>query len=122
MTTFASLAYVQTRVDPLRDIIYVNGNRLPKKLPPKVYLALNKPKGFVTVTKYILFHIVFLSLLLMQDWKLFLWFRNLMQFYCGRYICSSGEKKSVMCLVDDYLRSWVCDVLNFGSTAFCLLS
>ncbi|XP_048326388.2 putative ribosomal large subunit pseudouridine synthase SVR1, chloroplastic isoform X2 [Ziziphus jujuba] len=57
----------QTRVDPLRDIIYVNGNRLPKKLPPKVYLALNKPKG---------------------------------------YICSSGEKKSVMCLVDDYLRSW----------------
>lgn len=37
----------QTRVDPLRDIIYVNGNRLPKKLPPKVYLALNKPKGYI---------------------------------------------------------------------------
>lgn len=37
----------QTRVDPARDIIYVNGNRLPKKLPPKVYLALNKPKGYI---------------------------------------------------------------------------
>ncbi|XP_010554550.1 PREDICTED: uncharacterized protein LOC104824234 [Tarenaya hassleriana] len=37
----------QTRVDPVRDIIYVNGNRLPKKLPPKVYLALNKPKGYI---------------------------------------------------------------------------
>ncbi|OMO93069.1 hypothetical protein COLO4_17136 [Corchorus olitorius] len=37
----------QTRVDPNKDIIYVNGNRLPKKLPPKVYLALNKPKGYI---------------------------------------------------------------------------
>ncbi|KDP32584.1 hypothetical protein JCGZ_13134 [Jatropha curcas] len=37
----------QTRVDPARDIIYVDGNRLPKKLPPKVYFALNKPKGYI---------------------------------------------------------------------------
>ncbi|KAM7267278.1 hypothetical protein ACFE04_009444 [Oxalis oulophora] len=37
----------QTKVDPRRDSIYVNGNRLPKKLPPKVYLALNKPKGYI---------------------------------------------------------------------------
>ncbi|KAH0882549.1 hypothetical protein HID58_058645 [Brassica napus] len=37
----------QTRVDPTRDIIYVNGNRVPKKLPPKVYFALNKPKGYI---------------------------------------------------------------------------
>ncbi|XP_044509310.1 putative ribosomal large subunit pseudouridine synthase SVR1, chloroplastic [Mangifera indica] len=37
----------QTRVDPASDIIYVNGRRLPKKLPPKVYLALNKPKGYI---------------------------------------------------------------------------
>uniref|UniRef100_A0A2C9VY59 RNA-binding S4 domain-containing protein n=2 Tax=Manihot esculenta TaxID=3983 RepID=A0A2C9VY59_MANES len=37
----------QTRVDPARDVIYVNGNRLPKKLPPKLYLALNKPKGYI---------------------------------------------------------------------------
>lgn len=37
----------QTRVDPAKDIIYVNGNRLPKKQPPKVYLALNKPKGYI---------------------------------------------------------------------------
>ncbi|KAG5533165.1 hypothetical protein RHGRI_027397 [Rhododendron griersonianum] len=37
----------QTRVDPARDVIYVNGNRLPKRLPPKVYLALNKPKGYI---------------------------------------------------------------------------
>ncbi|XP_004308770.1 PREDICTED: uncharacterized protein LOC101314807 [Fragaria vesca subsp. vesca] len=57
----------QTPVDPGRDIIYVNGNRLPKKLPPKVYLALNKPKG---------------------------------------YICAAGEKKSVLSLFDDYLKSW----------------
>ncbi|XP_041022631.1 putative ribosomal large subunit pseudouridine synthase SVR1, chloroplastic isoform X1 [Juglans microcarpa x Juglans regia] len=59
----------QTRVDPARDVIYVNGNRLPKKQPPKVYFALNKPKG---------------------------------------YICSSGdvESKSVLCLFDEYLKSW----------------
>ncbi|KAJ8765936.1 hypothetical protein K2173_020452 [Erythroxylum novogranatense] len=59
----------QTRVDPARDVIYVNGNRLPRRLPPKVYLALNKPKG---------------------------------------YICSSGKKetKSVLCLFDDFLKSW----------------
>ncbi|XP_076946869.1 putative ribosomal large subunit pseudouridine synthase SVR1, chloroplastic [Bidens hawaiensis] len=37
----------QTRVDPKKDMIYVNGNRLPKKLPPKVYLALNKLKGYI---------------------------------------------------------------------------
>ncbi|KAI4382710.1 hypothetical protein MLD38_008638 [Melastoma candidum] len=37
----------QTRVDPGKDVIYVNGNRLPKRLPPKVYLALNKPKGYI---------------------------------------------------------------------------
>ncbi|KAF5188534.1 Pseudouridine synthase family protein [Thalictrum thalictroides] len=37
----------QTRVDPGRDIIYVNGNRISKKLPPKVYIALNKPKGYI---------------------------------------------------------------------------
>ncbi|KAJ4977584.1 hypothetical protein NE237_008364 [Protea cynaroides] len=37
----------QTRVDPARDVIYVNGRRLAKKLPPKVYFALNKPKGYI---------------------------------------------------------------------------
>lgn len=43
------LRWWQTRVDPAQDIIYVNGSRLAKKLPPKVYLALNKPKGFVQI-------------------------------------------------------------------------
>ncbi|KAL1343689.1 hypothetical protein HN51_030034 [Arachis hypogaea] len=37
----------QTRVDPAKDVIYVNGSRLPKRLPHKVYLALNKPKGYI---------------------------------------------------------------------------
>lgn len=37
----------QTRVDPFKDIIYVNGCRLSKKLPPKLYFALNKPKGYI---------------------------------------------------------------------------
>ncbi|GER48961.1 unnamed protein product [Striga asiatica] len=37
----------QTKVDPGKDVIYVNGSRLPKKLPSKVYLALNKPKGYI---------------------------------------------------------------------------
>lgn len=37
----------QTRVDILKDQIYVNGNRLSKKLPPKLYFALNKPKGYI---------------------------------------------------------------------------
>ncbi|EXB96209.1 putative RNA pseudouridine synthase [Morus notabilis] len=65
----------QTRVDPAKDVIYVNGNRLPKRLPPKVYLALNKPKG---------------------------------------YICSVGDKKSVMSLFDDYLKIW--DKRNLGQS------
>ncbi|KAG9441890.1 hypothetical protein H6P81_017744 [Aristolochia fimbriata] len=37
----------QTRVDVYKDIIYVNGSRLPKKLPPKLYFAVNKPKGYI---------------------------------------------------------------------------
>ncbi|KAL5069482.1 hypothetical protein RYX36_020369 [Vicia faba] len=37
----------QTKVDPSKDIIYVNGSRLPKRQPHKVYLALNKPKGYI---------------------------------------------------------------------------
>ncbi|XP_057426201.1 putative ribosomal large subunit pseudouridine synthase SVR1, chloroplastic isoform X2 [Lotus japonicus] len=37
----------QTKVDPAKDSIYVNGNRLPKRQPRKVYLALNKPKGYI---------------------------------------------------------------------------
>lgn len=36
---------MQTPVDPFKDTIYVNGSRLSKKLPPKLYFALNKPKG-----------------------------------------------------------------------------
>ncbi|KAK3025905.1 hypothetical protein RJ639_042378, partial [Escallonia herrerae] len=62
-----------------QGIIYVNGNRLPKKLPPKVYFAMNKPKGFVFFVA--------------SDFI---------------YICSSGEKdtKYVVSLFDDYLKSW----------------
>lgn len=37
----------QTLVDPLKDAIYIDGNSLPKKLPPKLYFALNKPKGYI---------------------------------------------------------------------------
>ncbi|URE04575.1 ribosomal large subunit pseudouridine synthase [Musa troglodytarum] len=37
----------QSRVDLAKDSIYVNGNRLSKKLPPKLYFALNKPKGYI---------------------------------------------------------------------------
>ncbi|KAI4992971.1 hypothetical protein ZWY2020_007284 [Hordeum vulgare] len=57
----------QTKVDISKDSIYVNGNRISKKLPPKLYFAVNKPKG---------------------------------------YICSSGEEKSVISLLDDYLKGW----------------
>lgn len=93
---------LQTRVDPGKDIIYVNGNRLPKKLPPKVYLALNKPKGFVSFTEpqsaFSGFsdYVLQLNLYLMQSC------------YC-RYICSSGEKefRSVLDLFEDYLKAWV---------------
>uniref|UniRef100_A0A453ISJ4 RNA-binding S4 domain-containing protein n=2 Tax=Aegilops tauschii subsp. strangulata TaxID=200361 RepID=A0A453ISJ4_AEGTS len=35
----------QTKVDISKDSIYVNGNRISKKLPPKLYFAVNKPKG-----------------------------------------------------------------------------
>ncbi|KAJ7558251.1 hypothetical protein O6H91_04G030700 [Diphasiastrum complanatum] len=37
----------QTPVDPLRDFIYIDGHSLPKKLPPKLFFALNKPKGYI---------------------------------------------------------------------------
>lgn len=39
--------FPQTQVDLIRDSIYVNGNRLSKKLPPKLYFAVNKPKGYI---------------------------------------------------------------------------
>ncbi|CAM6119480.1 unnamed protein product [Calypogeia fissa] len=37
----------QTPVDPVKDIIYVDGRSLPKKMAPKLYFALNKPKGYI---------------------------------------------------------------------------
>ncbi|WVZ55499.1 hypothetical protein U9M48_006150 [Paspalum notatum var. saurae] len=37
----------QTKVDITKDSIYVNGNRISKKLPPKLYFAVNKPKGYI---------------------------------------------------------------------------
>lgn len=37
----------QTMVDPLKDSIYVDGRSLPKKLAPKLYFVLNKPKGYI---------------------------------------------------------------------------
>ncbi|KAG6553863.1 hypothetical protein Mapa_004780 [Marchantia paleacea] len=37
----------QTPVDPLKDIIYVDGNSLPKKMATKMYFVLNKPKGYI---------------------------------------------------------------------------
>ena len=40
--------FIQTKVDISKDSIYVNGNRISKKLPPKLYFAVNKPKGLVS--------------------------------------------------------------------------
>lgn len=37
----------QTPVDQARDSIYVDGRSLPKKLPPKLYFVVNKPKGYI---------------------------------------------------------------------------
>ncbi|XP_020585229.1 uncharacterized protein LOC110027922 [Phalaenopsis equestris] len=37
----------QALVDLSKDSIYVNGNRLSKRLPPKLHFALNKPKGYI---------------------------------------------------------------------------
>uniref|UniRef100_A0A8R7UA85 RNA-binding S4 domain-containing protein n=1 Tax=Triticum urartu TaxID=4572 RepID=A0A8R7UA85_TRIUA len=42
----------QTKVDISKDSIYVNGNRISKKLPPKLYFAVNKPKGSVSFLPY----------------------------------------------------------------------
>ena len=37
-----------SRVDPERDAIEVEGRALPRRAPARVYLALNKPRGYVT--------------------------------------------------------------------------
>ncbi|KAG0561307.1 hypothetical protein KC19_9G053800 [Ceratodon purpureus] len=37
----------QTPVNPLKDIIFLDGRSLPKKAPPKFYFALHKPKGYI---------------------------------------------------------------------------
>lgn len=37
----------QTAVDLGRDSIYVDGRSLPKKMPPKFYFLVNKPKGYI---------------------------------------------------------------------------
>jgi 16S rRNA U516 pseudouridylate synthase RsuA-like enzyme len=46
--------FVQTKVDISKDSIYVNGNRISKKLPPKLYFAVNKPKGLVSSFSYLI--------------------------------------------------------------------
>jgi hypothetical protein len=33
-----------------------------------------------------------------------------------RYICSSGDEKSVISLLDDYLKGWVCSIIGI----FCI--
>ena len=40
---------VQTPVNPLKDIIFLDGRSIPKKAPSKFYFALHKPKGLVSV-------------------------------------------------------------------------
>lgn len=37
----------QTAVDLVKDSIYVDGRTLPKKAPPKLCFAVNKPKGYI---------------------------------------------------------------------------
>lgn len=70
---------MQTRVDPTRDIIYVNGNRIPKKLPPKVYFALNKPKGlaFFSLFSFVASQTCNLCLIFASyQWQIHLFFRR----------------------------------------------
>lgn len=108
---------MQTKVDISKDSIYVNGNRISKKLPPKLYFAVNKPKGLVSYLPY------WLMFCISHDgpWYLaFKWniykikgtisFMNVVSI-CYRYICSSGEEsKSVVSLFNDYLKGWVCNI------------
>lgn len=43
---------------------------------------------------------------------------DLIQFWFDRFICSSGEKKSVLCLFDDYLKTWVCDASSLNTQKY----
>ncbi|XP_002991422.2 putative ribosomal large subunit pseudouridine synthase SVR1, chloroplastic [Selaginella moellendorffii] len=37
----------ETHVDPLKDLIYIDGKPIPRRLPPKMVFALYKPKGYI---------------------------------------------------------------------------
>eukprot|EP00850_Spirogloea_muscicola_P012840 SM000085S23190 [mRNA] locus=s85:35241:38019:+ [translate_table: standard] len=37
----------QTPVDPLRDVIYIDGRSLPRRTASKLYFAVHKPKGYI---------------------------------------------------------------------------
>lgn len=117
--------YLQTRVDPFRDVIYVNGNRLPKKFPPKFYFALNKPKGLVFLSFVHALLVLFLGLSFILHWKQHKFFQLLvlMLSLWSRYICSSGDKesKSVLSLFDEYWKNWVWEAIEFLCNMFFLL-
>ena len=113
--------FIQTKVDISKDSIYVNGNRISKKLPPKLYFAVNKPKGLVSY-----FPCFSCVLHRCHDYLAFQW--NICQrkgtinlcvvSICYRYICSCGEEsKSVVSLFNDYLKGWVCSIAGLGITS-----
>ena len=115
--------FIQTKVDISKDSIYVNGNRISKKLPPKLYFAVNKPKGLVSYFPC-LFCVLHRSRC--HGYLAFQW--NICQrkgtinlcvvSICYRYICSCGEEsKSVVSLFNDYLKGWVCSIAGLGITS-----
>jgi len=114
--------FIQTKVDISKDSIYVNGNRISKKLPPKLYFAVNKPKGLVSYFSC-LFCVLHRSRC--HGYLAFQW--NIYQTkgtislcvvsICYRYICSCGEEsKSVVSLFNDYLKGWVCSIAGLDIT------
>jgi hypothetical protein len=111
--------FMQTKVDISKDSIYVNGNRISKKLPPKLYFAVNKPKGSVS-------YFDLMTISWCNDYLAFLGeiplekrnhhFKYVVSMFY-RYICSCGEEsKSVVSLFNDYLKGWVC-----STTRLCIL-
>lgn len=100
-------------MDALRDVIYVDGRSLPKKVAPKMYFALNKPKGWGEAVPYDV--LANDKHLLLNQGADYLHVKvsstqHLDSFWgVCRYICSSdtGGSRPVLSLFDEYFKIWV---------------
>lgn len=111
----------------MKDVIYVNGNRLPKKLPPKVYIALNKPKGFAANAEH---YSLFWNILL-GYFSPFFWHKLMLKILTGTFAllgrkslnpCWSCLTTIWRCWYVPYIHTWPTECHSLLINHLCTLS